>query len=104
MLHLDTRAVRLAQDDNSTRHQREPEAVTRLRPLLAAAAELDPQDREGWIRLRRVARLTTAGLVAGGALPGHLAVGPDDAPALVARTVAAAWRHATSAPSRQEGP
>lgn len=104
MLHLDTRDVRHAQDDISATHERGPEAIARLRPLLAAAAVLDLRDGEGSIRLRHAARVTTAALVAGGALPVHLAVGPDDAPALVIRSVAAAWRHVTSAPSRQEQP
>jgi hypothetical protein len=79
----------------------ESDAIARLRPLLAAAAELDLQNREGWLRLRHAARVTTGVLAAGGALPEHLAVGADDSPALVARTIAAAWRHTTSAPSRQ---
>lgn len=100
MLYLETRNAphdggRTAPDG----HQ--PDAVARLRPLLAAAGELDLQDQEGWIRLRHAARVTTAALAVAGALPDHLAVGPDDPPALITRTIAAAWRHATSAPSRQ---
>ena len=101
MLHLDTRDIRHDELRTPT-DERGTDAVTRLRPLLAAAGELDLRDREAWVRLRHAARLTTAALVAGGSLPEHLAVSPDDPPALVTRTLAAAWRHATSAPSRQE--
>lgn len=101
MLHLDTRDARNVQDHTPTTDEHEFDALTRLRPLLAAAAGLDVEDREGWTRLRHAARITTGTLAVGGTLPMHLTVGPDDSPALVARIVAAAWRHATSAPSRE---
>jgi hypothetical protein len=72
------------------------EAVGRLRPLLDAAATLDLEDRAGWRRLRASARAATGALAAGGRLPPHLVVAPDDPPILVNRTLAAAWRQATS--------
>lgn len=88
--------------DDTAARDHESDAITRLRPLLDAAGQLDLEDLEGWNRLRHAARTTTAVLVAGGALPGHLAVSTDDPPVLITRTIAAAWRHATSAPSRME--
>lgn len=96
-------ATRIARYDVEPSSTRDPEsdAVSRLRPLLAAAAALDLQDREGGVRLRHAARVTTAALAASEALPEHLVVGPDDSPTLVVRTIAAGWRHATSAPSRR---
>lgn len=77
-------------------------ALTRLRPLLDAAGMLDLDDREGWNQLRHAAQATTAELVTAGVLPEHLAVGADDPPVVIARTIAAAWRHAASPPSRTE--
>lgn len=77
------------------------DAINRLRPLLAAVVALDLDDREGWIRLRHAAGVATNALSAAGALPEHLTVGVDDPPVLVSRTLAAAWRYATSAPERQ---
>lgn len=74
--------------------------IARLRPLLAAAAELHLDDGEGWSRFRPAARATTAHLAADGALPGHLVVNADDPPVVITRTIAAAWRHVTDAPSR----
>lgn len=70
---------------------RRPE-LERLRALLDAAAELDLTDHERWRRLRATARPVIAVLVAGGRLPAYLAIGPDDPPVLVARTLAAAWQ------------
>lgn len=77
-------------------------AIERLRPLLDAAANLDLEDRRGWQRLRDASRGVIAVLVAGGRLPRHLTIGPNDPPALVEGTLVAAWQHATSAwPQRQ---
>lgn len=73
-------------------------AIARLRPLLVDAARLDMGDHPGGIRLRQAARATTAALATGGALPSHLVVGAGDPPAVVTRTIAAAWRHATASP------
>lgn len=70
--------------------------IERLRPLLHEAAELDLDDRLGWMRLREAARVATGELVAATGLPPHLAVTALDPPAVVARTLAMAWRHATT--------
>lgn len=70
--------------------------IERLRPLLHEAAELDLDDRLGWMRLRDAARQATGELVATAGLPPHLAVTAVDPPAVVARTLAIAWRHATT--------
>lgn len=67
-------------------------ALDRLRPLLAEAGALSPADDPGWARLRAAAAATTARLAADGVIPGHLVVSADDGPALVNRTLAAAWR------------
>ena len=76
--------------------------IERLRALLDAAANLDLKDREGWQRLRDASRAVIGVLIAGGRLPRHLAIGPNDPPVLVARTLAAAWQHATTpGPQRQ---
>jgi hypothetical protein len=73
-----------------------------LRPLLDTAANLDLADREGWRHLHDASREVVAVLVTGGRLPNHLSIGADDPPVLVARTLAAAWQHATDAwPQRQ---
>jgi hypothetical protein len=85
--------------DDTTARDHESDALTRLRPLLDVAGQLDLEDREGWNRFRHAARTTTTVLVTGGVLPAHLAVRADDPPALIARTIAAAWRHATSTSS-----
>lgn len=74
------------------------DGIERLEALLDAAARLDLHDRVGWARLRDAARVTIGGLVAGGRLPRHLVVVPDDPPVLVTRTIGAAWRHASMAP------
>lgn len=66
-------------------------AIERLRPLLDTAATLDLEDYEGWQRLRDASGGVVAVLIAGGRLPQHLTVGPNDPPVLVARTLAAAW-------------
>jgi hypothetical protein len=78
-----------------------PDGVVRLRPLLAAAAMTDLVDREAWAAILVVAERATLDLVAEGELPAHLAVTQADAPALAARTLAAAWRHVTDTPVRR---
>jgi hypothetical protein len=67
-------------------------ARSRLSALLAEAGALDLEDVSGWARLRDAAARTTGVLVAAGALPPGSRVGADDAPVVVARTIAAAWR------------
>jgi hypothetical protein len=74
-------------------------AIGRVRPLLQAAAELDLRDEVGWGQLRKVAASRLNVLIAGGQLPGHLAIVPDDPPMVVTRSIVAAWRHVTDAPS-----
>jgi hypothetical protein len=74
-------------------------AVERVRPLLEAAAELDLWDDAGWSQLRNAAASRLNVLIAGGQLPGHLAIVPDDPPMVVTRSIVAAWRHVTDAPS-----
>lgn len=83
-----------SQDGGDVEH----DAVVRLRPLLAAAGT-DLDDDEAWTVIVGVARQLTVELVARGELPAHLAVGHDDAPVLVARTIAAAWKHVTRSPA-----
>jgi len=72
------------------------ERLERLRPLLHAAAELEIDDGRGWLQLHEAARDATAELVEAGGLPPHLAVMAHDPPAVVARSLVAAWRHATA--------
>lgn len=72
------------------------ETLERLRPLLHAASELAIDDARGWMQLHEAAREATAELVETGGLPPHLAVMAHDPPAVVARTLAAAWRRATA--------
>lgn len=76
-------------------------AIEQIRPLLDAAARLDLLDRDGWDRLRDAARTRFAVLIAGGQLPKHLAIAPDTPPVVVTRSIAAAWRHVTAAPTRR---
>lgn len=85
-------------DDRCGTEPREPEAVARLRPLLAAVAVMDLDDKVAWAALLRVAWQTTTDLAAQGELPRHLTVDPDDPPVLATRTIAAAWKHATGTP------
>jgi hypothetical protein len=75
------------------------EAVERLRPLLEAAAGLDLDDEAAWGSLRETARARIGTLIAGGRLPAHLAVAPTDPPVVVTRSIVAAWRYATDAPT-----
>lgn len=79
-----------------------PTGAERLRPLLDAAAQLDPHDHIGWRRLGEESRVVIAVLAADGCLPRHLAVDPDDPPVLIARLLSVAWRH--TARLRAEGP
>lgn len=67
-------------------------ARSRLSPLLAEAGSLDLDDAPGWARLREAAVRTTGVLVDAAVLPPGIRVGGDDAPVVVARTIAAAWR------------
>lgn len=61
----------------------EPDAVVRLRPLLAAAAGTDLGDHEAWMAILGLAHQLAVELVAKGELLAHLAVVHDDAPVLV---------------------
>jgi hypothetical protein len=79
-------------------------AIERVRPLLEAAAELDLRDVAGWGQLRKVAASRLNVLIAGGELPDHLAIVPHDPPVVVTRSIVAAWRHVTDAPSRALAP
>ena len=91
----------LTEDEGSTRAH---DAMVRLRPLLAAAASTDLHDHEAWTAILSVAHLVTADLRENGALPAHLTVAEDDVPVLAARTIAAAWKHATRTPMRDAAP
>jgi hypothetical protein len=64
----------------------------RVADLVAAAADLGPQDADGWRRLARTAREVTGDAAAVGRLPVHLVVAVTDPPAVVARTLVAAVR------------
>ncbi len=76
-------------------------AIERLQPLLHTAAELDLHDTAGWDQLCASARDAVALLVADGELPRHFAIRRNEPPVVVARTLAAAWSHATTAPRRR---
>ena len=79
------------------RRTTELDATAALADLLDAAASLPLCDPR-WSALTSDARSVTVGLARDGALPRPLVVGPCDAPALVARGLAAAWRHVSSHP------
>lgn len=79
------------------------DAIERVRPLLRAAATTDLADHEGWQRLRHTAHVTLVVLAQGNRLPDHLVVTTHDPPVVVQRTLAAAWQHLTSAPTRASG-
>ena len=79
----------------------EPSPITRLRPLLAAAASTDLDDHVTWAALRMLAHEVTVDLAAHGQLPRHLTVARDDAPVVATRTIAAAWKHVTGTPQRR---
>lgn len=76
----------------AVRRRQRAAALDRLRPLIEDAGSLALSDGSGWSRLRAEARIVTARLAAERWLPRHLVVSPDDAPALVTRTLVAAWR------------
>ena len=74
-------------------------ALTQLDHLLAAAADLEVEDHEGWAVVRAAAHHVVAVAIASGAVPAHLAVDPADPPARVARTLTAASRRVSRSPS-----
>ena len=79
-------------------------ATERVERLLDAAATLDLDDRAAWSRLHAAARKVIGALIADDRLPDHLAIGPDDPPVLISRTLAAARRHVTDPrPSQPSG-
>ena len=80
-----------------------PDPVERIGHLLGGAARLDQQDDVAWAHLREIARRGLEELVAVGRLPAHLVIAADDPPAVVSRSLVAAWRYATDAPSRRQG-
>lgn len=77
-----------------------PSPDARLATVLRTAAQL-PLDHLGWDRLTAEARSVTAALASEGRVPAHLVVGAHDPPALVTRSLAAAWRHVTDVPVRR---
>lgn len=70
--------------------------LTTLDALLLRAARLHP-DAIAWGALRHDAASVLARAVGDGALPSWLTVGPDEPPAVVARTLAAARRRVARA-------
>jgi hypothetical protein len=73
--------------------------LTDLTDLLERAALLDPTD-VAWCLLTIEAAAVTEHLVAVGDLPATLEVSTDDPSVVVARTLAAASRHAALTPER----
>jgi hypothetical protein len=77
----------------ATRDETERRAAEeRLGSLLARAADLELDDAPGWARLRADAHAVTMRLAVDGHLSWGLHVCHDDPPAVVARTIAHAWR------------
>lgn len=72
--------------------------LTQVGSLLSAAAATPLDDVATWTTLRERAAEQTSGLARTGGLPSHLIVRPDDVPVVVARTIAAAWRHLLRTP------
>jgi hypothetical protein len=77
---------------NGTTVDRRPTHRDALASLLHAAGDT-PLDAPTWAPLRCDARAVTARLAGAGRIPSHLVVASDDPPAVVARTLAAAWPH-----------
>jgi hypothetical protein len=73
--------------------RRQERDVTALRSVLEAAAETPLDDLARWPEIRQRAAERTARLAEAGRLPSSLVVDTDDAPVVVARDLAVAWRH-----------
>jgi hypothetical protein len=76
-----------------TEERRRRDDDLRLLALLDLAALAPLEDLATWRTVRDRAARLTARLVEEERLPRHLVVDADDVPVVVARTVAAAWRH-----------
>ena len=80
------------------RAERRSGDLTQVRSLLSEAGATPLDDVSAWTSLRNRATSQTGALAHAGRLPWHLVVRPHDVPVLVARTIAAAWRHLLQAP------
>lgn len=81
---------------------RRPLAMKQLPPLLSVASELDLDDEVGWTSLGVAASRVMDGLVGSGELPRRLRLQPDAPPAVVAETLAVAWRQVSALPGQSQ--